>query len=68
MTCSTTTCSMPSVASFPGSPGTRICMYVCIFVRKHDVIKIVQKQKGNVLRVVQPTMLQSLVCMIFDAR
>ena len=38
------------------------------FVRKHDVIKIGQKQKGNVLRVVQPTMLQRSVCMIFDAR
>ena len=63
MTCSTTTCSMPSVALFPGSPGMRICMYVSLYV-----IKIVQKQKGNVLRVVQLTMLQSLVCMIFNAR
>ena len=25
------------------------------FVRKHDVIKIGQKQKGNILRVFQPT-------------
>ena len=38
------------------------------FLHKHDVIKIGQKQKGNVLRVVQPTMLQGSVCMIFDAR
>ena len=38
------------------------------FLRKHDVIKIGLKQKGNVLRVVQPTMLQHSVCMIFDAR
>ena len=38
------------------------------FLRKHDVIKIGPKQKGNVLRVVQPTMLQRSVCMIFDAR
>ena len=38
------------------------------FVRKHDVIKIGQKQKGNRLRVVQPTMLQRSVCMIFDTR
>ena len=38
------------------------------FLCKHDVIKIGPKQKGNVLRVVQPTMLQRSVCMIFDAR
>ena len=38
------------------------------FLRKHDIIKIGQKEKGNVLRVVQPTMLQRSVCMIFDAR
>ena len=38
------------------------------FLRKHDVIKIGQKQKGNILRVVQPTMLQHSVCMIFDVR
>ena len=38
------------------------------FVRKHDVIKIGPIQKGNVLRVAQPTMLQRSVCMIFDAR
>ena len=38
------------------------------FLHKHDVIKIGQKRKGNVLRVVQPTMLQHSVCMIFDAR
>ena len=38
------------------------------FLGKHDVIKIEPKQKGNVLHVVQPTMLQRLVCMIFDAR
>ena len=37
------------------------------FLRKHDVIKIGPKQKGNVLRVSQPTMLQRSVCMIFDA-
>ena len=36
------------LASFPGSPGT--------FLRKHDVIEIGLKQKGNVLRIVQPTM------------
>ena len=38
------------------------------FLRKHDVIKIGPKQKGNVLHVVQPTMLQHSVCMIFDSR
>ena len=38
------------------------------FLCKHDVIKIGLKQKGNVLRVIQPTMLQRSVCMIFDAR
>ena len=38
------------------------------FLRKHDVIKIGLKQKGNVLRVIQPTMLQCSVCMIFDAQ
>ena len=38
------------------------------FLRKHDVIKIGTKQKGNVLRVVQPTMFQRSVCMIFNAR
>ena len=38
------------------------------FLRKHDVIKIGPKQKGNVLRVVQPTMLQRSVCMIFNAQ
>ena len=38
------------------------------FLRKHDVIKIGPKQKGNVLRVVQLTMLQRSVCMILDAR
>ena len=47
--------------------GTRICSLVP-FVCKHDVIKIGLKQKGNVLRVVQPTMLQRSVCMIFDTR
>ena len=89
------------VASFPGSPGTRICIarraivacsYLRVirtasddncggglgtklelaslvsFLRKHDVIKIGPKQKGNVLRVVQPTMLQRSVCMLFNAR
>ena len=35
------------------------------FLRKHDVIKI---GPGNILRVVQPTMLQRLVCMLFNAR
>ena len=30
------------------------------FLRKHDVIKIGLKQKGNVLRVVQPTMRSTL--------
>ena len=38
------------------------------FLCKHDVIKIGLKQKGNVLCVIQPTMLQRSVCMIFDAR
>ena len=38
------------------------------FLCKHDVIKIRQKQKDNVYRVVQPTMLLHSVCMIFDAR
>ena len=38
------------------------------FLRKHDIIKIGPKEKGNILRVVQPTMLQCSVCMIFDAR
>ena len=37
------------------------------FLCKHDVIKIGPKQKGNVLRVVQPTMLQCSVCMLFNA-
>ena len=38
------------------------------FLCKHDVIKIGLKQKGNVLCVVQPTMLQCSVCIIFDAQ
>jgi len=38
------------------------------FLRKHDVIKIGLKQKGNILHVVLPTMLQRSVCMIFDAQ
>jgi len=38
------------------------------FLHKHDIIKIGPKLKGNVLRVVQPTMLQHSVCMIFDAQ
>ena len=38
------------------------------FLRKHDIIKIGPKEKGNILLVVQPTMLQCSVCMIFDAR
>ena len=37
-------------------------------LRKHDVSKIGPKQKGNILRVVQPTMLQCSVCMLFNAR
>ena len=65
-------CRCGELASFPGSPRTRICIAwrACMvpFVRKHDVIKIGQKPKGNVLRVVQPTTLQHSVCMIFDAR
>ena len=36
------------------------------FLCKHDVIKIGQKQKGNVLHVVQPTTLQHSVCMLFN--
>ena len=38
------------------------------FLHKHDVIEIGPKQKGNTLRVFQPTMLQRSVCMIFSAR
>ena len=38
------------------------------FLRKHDIIKIGSKGKGNILHIVQPTMLQRSVCMIFDAR
>ena len=38
------------------------------FLRKHDVIKIGPKQKGNVLHVIQPTMLQRSVCMLFNTR
>ena len=38
------------------------------FLHKHDVIKIGPKQKGNVLHVVQPTVLQHSVCMLFNAR
>ena len=34
------------------------------FLCKHDIIKIEPK---HILRDVQPTMLQRLVCMIFDA-
>ena len=30
------------------------------FLRKHDVIKIGAEQKGNILRVVQPTMSSTL--------
>ena len=30
------------------------------FLRKHDVIKIRPEQKGNILRVVQPTMSSTL--------
>ena len=30
------------------------------FLRKHDVIKIGPEQKGNILRVVQPTMSSTL--------
>ena len=36
------------------------------FLRKHDVIKIGPKQKGNVLRVVQPTMSSTLG--VYDIR
>ena len=38
------------------------------FLHKHDVIKIGPKQKGNVLHVIQPTMLQRSVCMLFNTR
>ena len=38
------------------------------FLRKHDIIKVGPKEKGNILLVVQPTMLQCSVCMMFDAR
>jgi len=37
-------------------------------LRKHDVIKTGPEQKGSVLHVVQPTMLQRSVCMLFNAR
>ena len=38
------------IASFPGSPGMRVCVGESLvsFLRKHDVIKIGPKQKGNV--------------------
>ena len=36
------------------------------FLRKHDVIKIGPKQKGNILRVVQPTM--SSMLGVYDIR
>ena len=50
------------LASFPGSPGTRIvhawrAWY--IFTRDHDVIKIgpeFLEQKDNVLRIIQQTL------------
>jgi len=35
-------------------------------LRKHDVIKIGPKQKGNVFRVVQLSMLQRSVCMLYN--
>ena len=55
-----------------GSQGARLGYVreesLVSFLRKHGVIEIGPKQKGNVLRVVQPTMLQRSVCIIFDAR
>jgi len=38
------------------------------FLRRHDIIKIGPEQKGNVLRNVQPTMLQRSGCMLFNVR
>ena len=36
------------------------------FLHKHDAIKLGPKQKTNVLRIVQQTMIQRSVCLIFD--
>ena len=60
----------PAVASFPSSQNANMYRVESLvsFLRKHDVIKIGPKQKGNVLHVVQPTTLQRSVCMIFNAR
>ena len=46
--------SLVRVASFPGSPGNANMYHtesLVSFLRKHDVIKIGPKQKGNILRV-----------------
>ena len=61
-----------------GGLGTRLAIHhvankycwesLVSFLHKYDVIKIGPKQKSNVLCVVQSTMLQRSVCMIFDAR
>ena len=64
--------SIEVVASFPGSPGTRIihawrAWY--IFSCDHDVIEIgpeFLEQKGNVLRVIQPTVRSTLG--VYDIR
>ena len=61
---------------YPRSQALPECKYTCMycgeslvsFLHKYDIIKIGPKQKGNVLCVVQPTMLQRSVCMIFDAQ
>ena len=55
--------SVIHLASFPGSPRTRICICgqsLVSFVCKHDVIEIGLKQKSNILYVVQPTMHSTL--------
>ena len=53
--------SHSSLASFPGSPGMRICIAGrawYLFLHKHDIIEL--KQKGNVLCVLRPTMRSTL--------
>ena len=61
-------CKMVIVYSFVPRLSWNANMYrgenLVSFLRKHDVGP---KQKGNVLRIVQPTMLQCSVCKIFDA-
>ena len=54
-----------NLASFPGSSAPERELYTrgepgIFFLRKHDIIKIGLKQKGNVLRIVQRTMRSTL--------